>query len=275
VNSAIDTLHVAAIQLNAGSDKVANLAQAGELVAEAAAFGSQLIVLPELFNRYGDLTAVAAEAETLEGATVARMKAWAEQHKVWLVGSLACRASSDSEKPFNLAVVVDPSGRVQATYAKIHLFDIDLPERVTSRESNSIAAGTDVTCTQIGWAQTGLGICYDLRFPELFRRLADRGAQLLIVPSAFTSTTGKDHWELLVRARAVENQAFVVAANQVGPHQPSGESFGHSMIVDPWGNVLAAANGIDRGVIHVNIHRKRLEEVRSQLPAMTNRRLSS
>lgn len=268
-----DVLQVAAVQMNAGPDKAANLDRAEQLVGQAAAGGSRLVVLPELFNLYGDLALAAAHAETLDGPTITRMRRWAEQHNLWLAGSIACRTDEAAAKPFNLAMVLDPCGRLHAQYAKIHLFDIDLPGKVTSRESDHLAAGDQIACEPIEWARTGLAICYDLRFPELFRRLADRQTDLILLPSAFTRTTGRDHWELLVRTRAIENQAYVIAANQVGPHQPAGASFGHSMIVDPWGRIIAAADGEREGVVSATLVRSQLASVRSGLPALAHRKL--
>lgn len=268
-----DQLRVAAVQMNAGLDKQVNLARAERLITEAAAMGSQLIVLPELFNLYGDLSRAAAEAEPLNGPTVDRMQGWARSHGVWLTGSLACRLGEVSSKPANLAIVIDPLGEVRSQYAKIHLFDIDLPGRVTSRESDHLLAGSEIVCKPIEWARVGLAICYDLRFPELFRAMSLQQADVVLLPSAFTKTTGQDHWELLVRARAIENQTYVVAANQVGRHQPSGASYGHSMIVDPWGRVLASADGENESVVYATIERAKVREVRAQLPALTHRKL--
>ena len=271
--SDMDQLQVAAVQMNAGLDKAANLDRAARLVAEAAATGSRLIVLPELFNLYGDLARAADEAEPINGTTVTAMRKWAEQHQVWLCGSLACRNELATNKASNLAVLVDPHGEVRAQYAKIHLFDIDLPGRVTSRESDHLAPGADVVCQPIQWARVGLAICYDLRFPELFRALVDRRADLILLPSAFTKTTGEDHWEILVRARAIENQAYIVAANQVGAHTPRGASYGHSLIVDPWGKVMAKADGENEAIINATLDQQRLQDVRAQLPSLANRRL--
>jgi predicted amidohydrolase len=163
---------------------------------------------------------------------------------------------------------------VVAQYAKIHLFDVDLPSRVTARESDHFQPGDEVVTFPVGWGTAGLAICYDLRFPELFRALIDRGAQLLLVPSAFTRTTGADHWELLARARAVESQAFVVAANQVGQHSAQSASFGHSLVVDPWGNVMAKGDGERECVLHAELDRAVLDEIRTRLPALRHRRLS-
>jgi len=271
-SNSTDLLRVAAIQMNACLDKQTNLASAEALVVEAAAAGNQLIVLPELFNLYGDLAVAANEAEPIDGATMVQMRAWASRHQVWLAGSIACRVST-AAKPANLAVVIDPNGQLLAQYAKIHLFDIDVPDKVTSRESDHLTPGNEVVTTELAGMQAGLAICYDLRFPELFRRLTEQSAELILLPSAFTKATGQLHWEILVRARAIENQAYVIAANQVGPHQPRGESFGHSMIVDPWGNVLASGSGSEEGVVSAVIERAKVLEARLQIPALANRKL--
>ncbi len=268
-----DKLRVAAIQMCSGLDKEANIATAERLVAQAAAGGAELIALPELFNLYGDLPLAAREAETVPGPTSERLAAWAVKWNVYLCGGSIAEASADGQHAFNTSLLFSPSGTIIASYRKIHLFDVDLPGELTVRESASMHAGMDVVCTRLPQATLGQAICYDLRFPELFRILAARGMDVLMIPSAFTRTTGEAHWELLISARAVENQCFVLAPNQVGRHSPSSESLGGSLIVDPWGVVLARGGTVGEEVLLAELDFNRLREIRRRLPALAHRRL--
>jgi deaminated glutathione amidase len=265
-----DTLRAAAVQLNARADKRANLARAGDLVAEAAAAGARLVVLPEKWNGFGTPEILRACAEGVEdGESVAAMSGWAAEHRVHLVGgSITERAASG--RLFNTSLVFGPSGELLARYRKIHLFDVEVAGQ-SYRESDVEDPGDDLVTVELdGWT-VGLSICYDLRFPELYRILALRGAQLLVVPAAFTMATGRDHWELLLRARAVENQCFVIGANDWGEHPEGKRSYGRSMIVDPWGLVLAQAPDRD-ALVHADLDMTRLEEIRASVPALAGRR---
>jgi predicted amidohydrolase len=192
--------------------------------------------------------------------------------EITLVGGTFCERIGDGAKAHNTCLVLDPQGEVAAVYRKLHLFDVDLPGRLTYCESSWLTAGNDVVVCGAAGFRAAVAICYDVRFPELFRRFADEGTELVVFPSAFTKQTGRDHWELLLRARAVENQCFVVAANQTGRHAAL-ETYGHSLIIDPWGTVLADA-GETEGVALAAITRDRLDEVRGQLPALRHRRLT-
>lgn len=290
---------VAAVQMNSGESKSDNYAQAEGLVRKAAAGGAKLVVLPEYFNCLGDRRKMLAEAETLDGPTAQFLAGLARELQITLVGGTFCERSPDATRAYNTSLTFDANGACLARYRKLHLFDVDLPGRLTYCESSWLAPGDDVvTCDMpiAGAARNGAGnvnndgdknptggltspaslksalaICYDLRFPELFRLFADAGAELLIVPAAFTKATGRDHWELLCRARAVENQCFLIASNQTGKHAAL-ETFGHSMIVDPWGVVLSNA-GESVGIVSATISQSRLEEVRAQLPALKHRRM--
>ena len=210
--AALAPLAVAAVQLNATGDKAANIARAEALVAEAARRGARLVVLPERWTGYGSPEVVRESAERLEdGDAVTAMRAWARDHDVHLLGGSITERVDGSAKLFNTSLVVDPRGAVVATYRKIHLFDVDVAGQ-RYRESDLDAAGDEIVTADVdGWT-VGLSICYDVRFPEMYRILALRGADALVVPAAFTAATGRDHWSLLLRARAVENQAFVIAA---------------------------------------------------------------
>jgi predicted amidohydrolase len=262
----------AVVQLRASDDKLANLEKAGRFVAAAAGDGAKLIVLPEMFNLYGRFESIVYQAEAIPGPTSDRLSAWAAQHAVFLVGGSFAERDDATGKARNTSLLVAPDGQIVARYSKVHLFDIDLPGQVTSKESQWIAPGvsTTTTSTALGWI--GQAICYDLRFPELFRRLSGDGAEIIVVPSAFTHTTGRDHWEVLVRARAIENQCYVLAPNQCGEPAPGMRTFGHSLIVDPWGHALVSL-GEEEGYAIAEIDLDALDRVRAQLPALAHRAL--
>ena len=264
-------LTVAAVQLNAAADKAANMRRAEALVADAAGRGARLVVLPERWTGYGSAEVVRASAERVDdGEAAAAMRGWAREHRVHLVGGSITERVDGSAKLFNTSLAVDPGGEVVATYRKIHLFDVDV-EGQRYRESDLDEPGDEVVTVDVdGWT-VGLSICYDIRFPELYRVLALRGAEVLLVPAAFTAATGRAHWELLLRARAVENQAFVVAPACWGEHPGGRRTYGHSMVVDPWGGVL---DGLDEGdgVVLTTLDPERLLEIRATLPALAHRR---
>jgi deaminated glutathione amidase len=262
----------AVVQLRASVDKLANLENAGRLVAAAAAGGAKLIALPEMFNVYGRFEPIVDAAETIPGQTSERLSAWAASHGVFLVGGSFAERDEASGKALNTSLLFAPDGRILARYCKVHLFDIDLPGRVTSKESDWIAPGCDMTTTDTALGRIGQAICYDLRFPELFRRLSADGAEIVVVPSAFTHTTGRDHWEVLVRARAIENQCYVLAPNQCGEPAPGMQTYGHSLIVDPWGRVLSSLDE-EEGYAIAELDLDALDTVRAQLPALAHRAL--
>ena len=265
-----DRLRVASVQLNASESKAENIERAGRLVARAAATGVDLVVLPEKWNGIGPPDFMRANAESLEGGeTIDAMSGWARDHKITLVGGSIAERREGREKLSNTCVVFDSEGEIAAVYRKIHMFDVEVGGQVY-RESEAEEPGESaISCDLEGW-KVGLTVCYDLRFPELYRILAVEGAEVITVPSAFTLFTGKDHWELLLRARAVENQCYVVAADQWGTHGDGKASFGRSMIIDPWGVVLAQAPDED-GVIAAELDRARVKQVRRALPSLANR----
>jgi predicted amidohydrolase len=265
-----DTLRVAAIQLNSSTDKADNLERAERLVARAASTGADLVLLPEKWNAIGSVDTLRANAEPLEGGeTVQAMAGWARRHGITVVGGSITERRDGRERLSNTSCVFDPSGDLVAIYRKIHMFDVDVGG-YSYRESEAEEPGDQtVVCDVEDW-RLGLSVCYDLRFPELYRILAVEGAEVVTVPAAFTLYTGKDHWELLLRARAVENQCFVVAANESGVHEGGKASYGRSMIVDPWGVVLAQAPDED-AVVSAELERSLLERVRRDLPSLANR----
>jgi deaminated glutathione amidase len=266
-----DLLRVAGVQLNASESKADNIERAGLLVARAAATGADLIVLPEKWNGIGPSDFLRANAESLdEGETVDAMRSWARDHKVTIVGGSIAERREGRDKLSNTSIVFDPDGEIAALYRKIHMFDVEVGGQVY-RESESEEPGDEASrvIDVEGW-KLGMTVCYDLRFPELYRILAVEGAEIITVPAAFTLFTGKDHWELLVRARAVENQCYVVAPNQWGAHRDGKASYGRSMIVDPWGVVLAQAPDED-GIIIAELERARMDGIRRALPSLANR----
>jgi predicted amidohydrolase len=266
-----DRLRVACVQLNSTDSKAENIERAEGLVARAAATGADLIVLPEKWTGIGPPEMMRGLAESLEnGETVEAMSGWARTHGVTLVGGSIVERREGREKLSNTCVVFDPQGEIQAVYRKIHMFDVEVGGQVY-RESETEESGEATVTTEVeGW-KLGLTVCYDLRFPELYRVLAVEGARILTVPAAFTLTTTRDHWEPLVRARAIENQAFVIAANQIGEHPPNHRSGGRSLIVDPWGIVLAAAPDAEC-VITADLDLEAQAAIRRRLPSLANRR---
>jgi len=266
------TYLVAAIQMSTSPDKTANLAQADRLIRLAAARGARLVGLPEVFNWRGKRAEEPAAAESLQGETLSLMGRLARELEITLLaGSITEHAPGQSRR-YNTSVLFGPDGQALAVYRKIHLFDIDLPGRVTIKESDVKLSGGEVVSASTAMGRVGLSICYDLRFPELYRRLAFAGARILMIPSAFTFPTGEAHWEILIRARAVENQCYVIAPAQFGPNVHGFSDYGNSMIVDPWGRVLARAPD-QEGVIVAPLDMEYLERVRRELPALTHARL--
>lgn len=273
-------MKAAAVQLNSTADFDANLATADRLTRAAAADGAELIVLPEKWTAIGSDEQLRAAAEPLDGPAVSWARAIASELSCDLVAGSFLERIPGEEKLANTCVHVSPSGAVRAVYRKLHMFDVSIDGR-SYRESDVELPGDEIVLSEIAsgagdapdapGVQLGLAVCYDLRFPELFRILAVGGARILTLPSAFTLPTTRDHWEVLVRARAIENQTFVIAANQVGPHPGGNRSGGRSMIVDPWGVVLAQAPDGEHHIV-AELDLERQLEIRAQLPALAGRR---
>jgi len=263
-------LRVAAIQLNSGADKARNLAVAERLVREAAGGGAELVALPEKWNLLAEGAVLAEGAESLQGPSLTAARGWARELGIHLLAGSISERGEELGRAFNTSVLIGPDGGDLGAYRKIHMFDVDAGG-VSYRESDHEQPGEEPVTAPVADLTAGLTVCYDLRFPELFRILALRGARLILVPSAFTLATGRDHWEVLLRARAIENQLFVIAPNQVGEAPPHYSSFGRSMVVDPWGVVLAtAADG--EGVVAAELDFDSQDRVRGSLPALANRR---
>lgn len=268
-------MRVAAIQMNSGADPEQNLELAGKLLGDAARDGCTLAVLPENFalmpERGRDKSRYAEQPGT--GPIQDFLAETAAKHGLWIIGGSMPLASPEPERVYGACIVVDDKGDAKAIYRKIHLFDVDLPDREESyRESHSMYAGDDPAVVDTPAGRLGLTICYDVRFPELFRTLVDDGATLFTVPSAFTVVTGAAHWHTLLRARAVENLAYVIAPGQFGTHPDNRETYGHSLIVDPWGRILAEEASGNRAVI-ADIDPEAPDKLRETFPALANRRL--
>jgi predicted amidohydrolase len=265
-----ERIRVACIQLTSRDDKAANLERTERLVARAAATGADVVVLPEKWNAIGGVDVLHAAAEPLEGGeSVDAMSTWARTHGITLVGGSITESREGREKLSNTSCVFDPDGELVAVYRKIHLFDVEVGG-VVYRESEAEEPGSEpVVARGEDWS-VGLTVCYDVRFPELYRILALEGAELVTVPAHFTTPTGKDHWHVLLRARAIENQYFVAAAAQWGETLPGKPAYGRSLIADPWGIVLAQAPD-EETVISAEIDRVRLREIRDKLPSLKNR----
>jgi deaminated glutathione amidase len=262
-------LRVAAVQLNSNGDKGRNLAAAERLVREAAADGAELVALPEKWNLLAGGEELVAGAEPLDGPSLTAARGWARELGIHLLAGSISERGGEGEKASNTSVLVGPDGEDVAVYRKIHMFDVDAGG-VSYRESEHERPGAEPVTAPVGELVLGMSVCYDLRFPELFRILALRGARIVAVPSAFTLATGRDHWEVLLRARAIEDQVFVVAPNQSGEAPPHYSSFGRSMIVDPWGVVLATAPD-GEGFVVADLDLASQDRVRESLPSLANR----
>lgn len=265
-------MRVAVCQLNARDDRAANLAVASDLLTKAAAAGADLAVLPEYVDYLGP-GAGAPKAEPVDGEFAEFFAAAARRLGMWVLAGSFHETGPDPERTYNTSLLFDRSGGLSATYRKIHLYDVEILGRVSYLESRGVAPGAEPVVATIDGVRVGLSICYDLRFPELYRQLTVVGeAQVLVVPAAFMLHTGRDHWEVLLRARAIENQCYVVAAGQIGDHDPGRTCFGRSMIIDPWGTVLAQAPDAV-GVTLADLDFDRLARIRSELPSLANRRM--
>lgn len=257
----------AAVQLCAGSDKTANLEAAERLVATAVERGAGLVVLPEVFSWRGAPGDEFSGAELVPGPTTNLCAQMARRHGIHLLAGSILESVAGERKSYNTSLLFDPRGELLARYRKAHLFDVEIPGRVSVRESDARLRGAEIVTAATELGTIGLTVCYDLRFPELYRALTFAGAQIVCIPSAFTFPTGAAHWEPLLRARAIENQVYVIAANQFGRTPRGTLDYGSSMIIDPWGTVVARA-GEGEGVITAEIDLRYEDEVRGQIPCL-------
>ena len=267
-------MRVAVIQMTSTDDVSRNLAAAGELLDDAVAQGAELVALPENFAYLRREGLPIPCPQTLDGEIPSFLRERARAHGIWLVGGTFPETIQGDTRVHNTCVLVTPGGELAAVYRKIHLFDVDLRGAGGGafRESASVAPGKDVVVAQTPFGGVGLSVCYDVRFPELYRALAAEGARFLAVPSAFARETGKDHWEVLLRARAIENQAFVLAPAQCGVHNEERASYGRSLVADPWGLVIARAGDRPCALV-AECDLEEQERIRRSLPALEHRRL--
>ena len=260
----------AAVQMTSTSDRPRNLDLAERLVGEACARGARLVGLPENFSFMGADADKSGMAEPLDGPVLSRFGELAKRKRIYLLAGSVLESGAPGGRLFNTSVLFSPEGKQVAVYRKMHLFDVKIPDGATYEESAAVAPRREVVTLKTELATVGLAVCYDLRFPELFRRMSKAGAEVLFVPAAFTYLTGKDHWETLLRARAIENLSYVIAPAQVGQHSERRQTWGHAMIVDPWGKVVAQVTE-GEGVAVAEVNLGYLAKVRRELPALSHR----
>lgn len=269
----------AAVQMTSGTDVEANLEVAGHWIDAAAAAGAAVVLLPENFNFLGGRD---ADKRTVAeryggGPTQDRLSAWARRHKLWIIGgTLPLTGAAADDRVTNTTLVFDAEGSCVARYDKMHLFDVDVPGKPgeSYRESAHVAPGRELVVVDTPAGRVGLSVCYDMRFPELYRQLSARGADILVMPAAFTVPTGRAHWSTLLRARAIENLCYVVAAAQTGIHPNRRETYGDSMIVDWWGRILTRRPR-GSGIIHAALDLPAMRQTRIEFPALSNRVLAT
>ena len=262
-------MRVGLVQINSQENRQHNVARAVELIGQAAAQGAELVALPECVTFLGRREHHAANAESIDGDTAQAFAAAAKRHGIWVHGGSIIEKTGQG-KDYNTTLVFNPQGERVAVYRKIHLFDVDIAPG-SYRESDTYLPGEQIVTTDINGITLGLTICYDMRFPELYRCLALAGAKIIAVPAAFTAFTGKDHWEPRLRARAIENQCYIIAPAQWGEHPVGRQCYGRSIIINPWGTVIAQAPD-GEGVVVANLDMAELDRIRKSVPSLANRR---
>jgi len=267
-------MRVAAIQMTSTPDKRANLAEAHRLLIDALNRDAELVAFPENFSILTDDGAqYLKEAETLRGMTVETLQEWAAEYDIWIMGgSIPLKSKTHPKKVTNTSLLISPEGAIKARYDKIHLFDVQLSGDRTYKESKQVTPGNKPVVAKTPFGKVGLSVCYDLRFPELYRELSEQGADMIFIPSAFTAFTGKAHWDVLTRARAIENQAYIIAPAQTGSPYPGRVTHGHTRIIDPWGRVIAERFA-GPGMIWADINYNEMKRIRTELPALKHRKL--
>ncbi len=261
---------IAVVQMDTGNDKGANLKAACRYIDEAAAAGVKLVTFPEVMNLDGENVGEGGGAESVPGYTTSLLSAKAKEHGIYIHSGSFSEVIPGEERFYNTSVIIDPEGEIIARYSKLHTFDVTLPDGSVQRESARIRPGGGITTVETPLGMLGMSICYDIRFGEMYRLMALRGAQVIFTPANFTMPTGKDHWETILRTRAIENGVYIVAADQIGKKSEF-TAYGNSMVVDPWGTVIARAP--DRpGILYAEIDLDWLDSVRSKIPSLKNRR---
>jgi predicted amidohydrolase len=266
-------MRIAAIQMTSTPDKSRNIADAHTLLIEAIDRGAEIVAFPENFSILtGDAKQYLDAAETLKGLTVSTLQEWAAENDIWILGGSLPLKTKNPALVTNTSLLISADGDITARYDKIHLFDVNLSGDREYRESDTVQAGKKAVAVETPFGPMGLSVCYDLRFPELYRELAEKDAHLIFVPSAFTALTGKAHWDVLTRARAIENQAFLIAPAQCGKPYPGRETHGHTRIIDPWGRTIAERPA-GPGVVIADVNYTDLDRIRTELPALKHRKL--
>ncbi|MER3493219.1 MAG: hydrolase [Mastigocladus sp. ERB_26_2] len=262
----------AAIQMTSVPELEKNLAQAEELIDLAVRQGAELVGLPENFPYMGEEKDKLAQAEAIAHKTEAFLKTMAQRYQITILGGGFPIPVEGTGKVYNTALLIDPNGQELSRYRKVHLFDVNVPDGNTYRESSTVMAGTELPSVYADelLGNIGLSVCYDVRFPELYRHMSSKGVDVIFVPAAFTAFTGKDHWQVLLQARAIENTSYIIAPAQTGFNYNRRQTHGHAMIIDPWGVILADA-GEKPGVAIAEINPSRLEQVRRQMPSLQHR----
>ena len=261
---------VALMQMDTQNDKGKNLETACAWIDEAAARGAKLICFPEVMNLIGKNIGEGGGREEIPGYTTERLCAKAKEHGVYIHGGSITQELPGEKRSANTSVLISPEGKILATYSKLHMFDITLADGTPYRESDRVKPGDSIVTVETELGVFGMSICYDVRFPEIYRLMALRGAQVIFVPASFTMPTGKDHWEVLLRARAIENGCYIVAAGQIG-QKPAYAAYGNSLVADPWGTVIARSKDAP-GITYAEIDLDYLDKIRKQIPSLENRR---
>lgn len=261
---------VAVVQLNTQNDKGENLKNICAAIDEAAANGAKLVAFPEVMNVIGENVGEGGQAETVPGYTTEKLMAKAKEHGIYIHGGSICESIPGETRSYNTTVMIDPNGEIIAKYNKIHTFDVTLPDGTVCDESARVHPGDEIVTVETELGVLGFSICYDIRFPELFRLLALKGAQVIFTPANFTMPTGKDHWEPIIRTRAIENGVYMVSPGQIG-QKTRFAAYGNSMVVDPWGNVISRASN-RACTIYAEIDLDYVDAIRQQIPSLKNRR---
>lgn len=264
------TYKIAVVQMDSQNDKGENMRTACRLIDEAASQGAKLVSFPEVMNLSGENVGEGGGHEPIPGYTTQLLMDKAKEHGIYIHSGSFCEKNPEEERAYNTSVLIDPEGQIIAHYRKLHTFDVTLPDGTVCDESSRVHPGDKIVTADTALGKMGLSICYDIRFPEMFRLMALEGAQVMFTPASFTMPTGKDHWETILRTRAIENGCYIVAADQIG-QKVHFTAYGNSMVVDPWGTVIARAS--DKvGVIYADIDLDYLDAIRAKIPSLLNRR---
>lgn len=261
---------IAVVQMDSRNDKGANVKYACQCIDEAAANGAKLISFPEVMNLSGKNIGEGGGYETIPGYTTEILMAKAKEHKMYIHSGSFCKAVEGENRAYNTSVIIDPEGNIIGEYHKLHPFDITMPDGTVNKESDRIRPGDEIVVTNTAIGKLGMSICYDIRFPELYRIMTLEGAQVIFTPASFTMSTGKEHWECILRTRAIENACYIVAADQIGQKHEF-LAYGHSMVIDPWGTVIAKARD-EAGMFYADIDLDYEDKIRQNVPVLENRR---